>query len=714
MRKAASTSRVRGLRRSLALSVLALLLSVAMLAGSTFAWFSDEASTSSVRVTAGNLDIDLLKYSEDTGGYETVSDNDPIFPEGFLWEPGATQIVYLAVENKGSLAAKFNALLSVSDGGLADRLQYLMLPRRKYAEGEITTWEDLVQSGAPDEQLVNLSDISQSPAVDFGTARAFTLFDGGGDLYADNILQPASGTEDDNRFYFVLALHMMEGTDKSYMNRWVKFDISVRATQANEEIDSFGHDYDGNIVLPTPHSYILSVDGNAVRTLEQWQNAVKSVIGDDNEFAGIQKIVFGRWDDQKSNLPGVQFSGGIPLGGISSDAAAEGYSEGDIRGFYKDDALYILTADPEGYILISGSMSIDEKHEGFFSDWTSLREVDLTALATVDGSQSTTDSKTEQTVARYHVSNMSNFFSDCTALEKVTFGPRFDTSYVTKFANMFKGCVQLQSLSLDNFNTSSAIDIRAMFQGCSALTSLDLTSFNTYKVIYMRDLFHDCSSLQDVSINPAAFVTSNVTHMDAMFRGCSALREFDFSGFDTSKVVNMSMMFYQCTSLVNLDLSSFDTSSLSDAYRLVAGCTSLADITFGDRFKVQKDGAKLESMFQDCTSLEILDISSFAPAATANIANMFRSCRKLKTIFASPRAFDGISAKEEKDLNVFFNCVSLNTDKDSSTEPYKYAKQYERSFAENSEDVGGLYAVVGTAIGAYTIYGYFVDIKYKA
>ena len=70
------------------------------------------------------------------GNYVSIADSDKgdIFSaaqggNGYNWEPGMTQIVYLAVKNTGSLALNYNFILDVTDGnpGLADALDYACL-----------------------------------------------------------------------------------------------------------------------------------------------------------------------------------------------------------------------------------------------------------------------------------------------------------------------------------------------------------------------------------------------------------------------------------------------------------------------------------------------------------------------------------------------------------------------------------------------------------
>ena len=51
-------------KRALIFSTLAILMCVAMLIGTTFAWFTDTASTGVNKIQAGNLDVKLM-YSTD-------------------------------------------------------------------------------------------------------------------------------------------------------------------------------------------------------------------------------------------------------------------------------------------------------------------------------------------------------------------------------------------------------------------------------------------------------------------------------------------------------------------------------------------------------------------------------------------------------------------------------------------------------------------------
>ena len=107
-------------KRALLTSVMALVMCVVMLVGTTFAWFTDTASTGVNKITSGNLhveiqnkegtEIDTLKWVKEDG---TVIDNQ----EGILWEPGCTYLLTpFQIVNTGNLALKYKIVITGLDG----------------------------------------------------------------------------------------------------------------------------------------------------------------------------------------------------------------------------------------------------------------------------------------------------------------------------------------------------------------------------------------------------------------------------------------------------------------------------------------------------------------------------------------------------------------------------------------------------------------------
>ena len=94
-------------KRALVSSALAILMCVAMLIGTTFAWFTDTASTGVNKIQAGNLDIELQMKDND-GKWVNAEGKIPADGTQILWEPGCTYYVpEVHVLNKGNLAVKF-------------------------------------------------------------------------------------------------------------------------------------------------------------------------------------------------------------------------------------------------------------------------------------------------------------------------------------------------------------------------------------------------------------------------------------------------------------------------------------------------------------------------------------------------------------------------------------------------------------------------------
>ena len=115
----------RATKRALLTSVMALVMCVVMLVGTTFAWFTDTASTGVNKIQAGNLDIELQMKNNDGKWVNAEGEtlqfkvNGAIPAEGtqILWEPGCTyELPELRVVNNGNLALKYKVVVSGIQG----------------------------------------------------------------------------------------------------------------------------------------------------------------------------------------------------------------------------------------------------------------------------------------------------------------------------------------------------------------------------------------------------------------------------------------------------------------------------------------------------------------------------------------------------------------------------------------------------------------------
>ena len=97
-------------KRALFSSVVALLLCFTMLLGTTFAWFTDNASTSVNSIQAGTLDIQLLDATGNTLEGKTLAWQKAAGHESdtVLWAPGCTyNLQPITIKNNGNLALKY-------------------------------------------------------------------------------------------------------------------------------------------------------------------------------------------------------------------------------------------------------------------------------------------------------------------------------------------------------------------------------------------------------------------------------------------------------------------------------------------------------------------------------------------------------------------------------------------------------------------------------
>ena len=93
-------------KRVLISSALVTMMCIIMLIGTTFAWFTDTASTGVNKIQSGKLDVEL-EYSYDMKTWNTATSATKLFDDKTLWKSGVTEIVYLRVKNAGSLALKY-------------------------------------------------------------------------------------------------------------------------------------------------------------------------------------------------------------------------------------------------------------------------------------------------------------------------------------------------------------------------------------------------------------------------------------------------------------------------------------------------------------------------------------------------------------------------------------------------------------------------------
>ena len=220
-------------KRALIISILAIFMCVAMLIGTTFAWFTDTASTGVNKIQAGNLDVKLM-YSTDMVEWKEATDQTKLFDDNALWEPGYTQVVYLKIVNAGNLALKYEAGFSKN----------YTSNRGKNVNGDWYRVDNYLKIGTAETatKFANREDVwSAIAATEKTLAKDVMLTDGWITLKAGEASEP-----------FAVAIYMPTSVgNEANASRHRPSSVSglgieVRATQATVESDSFDNNYDAN------------------------------------------------------------------------------------------------------------------------------------------------------------------------------------------------------------------------------------------------------------------------------------------------------------------------------------------------------------------------------------------------------------------------------------------------------------------------------------
>ena len=218
-------------KRALISSTLALLMCVAMLIGTTFAWFTDTASTAVNKIQAGNLDVQL-EYSKDFTEWKKVNDTTKVFEDSKLWEPGRTEVVYLRVTNAGTLALKYtlgiyNLYNSTGKNVLGNKYSLSDYVKLGVAEVDAAYADRAAAISAVQDSAKTLNSIGDTGVVGADLATNTTK------VYAMVLYMPTEVGNEAN-----------PKNNDPYWAAKVSFGISVSATQAMSESDSFDNTYD--------------------------------------------------------------------------------------------------------------------------------------------------------------------------------------------------------------------------------------------------------------------------------------------------------------------------------------------------------------------------------------------------------------------------------------------------------------------------------------
>ena len=229
-------------KRALITSALAILMCAAMLIGTTFAWFTDTASSAVNKIQAGNLDI-TVEYTLDGETWKDLDGATDIFQKG-LWEPGHTEVVALKFKNNGSLALKYSINMNI-----VDETAGINKLNQEYKLSDYLKVKTLSQEASLIGDIcIGMAFSARNDGLGYTATANFkdaTVLD------HDLLLAPGEVGN-----YLIMKVYMPEtvgneanaiSTEKAAS---INFGLNVVATQVPYEKDSFGNTYDKDATYP--------------------------------------------------------------------------------------------------------------------------------------------------------------------------------------------------------------------------------------------------------------------------------------------------------------------------------------------------------------------------------------------------------------------------------------------------------------------------------
>lgn len=326
-------------KRALISSALAILMCAAMLIGTTFAWFTDTASTGVNKIVSGNLDIAVEYRTSSEGDWKTIDNATDLFgAEGTLFEPGHTRVVELRITNAGNLSLKYKIgmnIVSETAGTNKAGNPYKLSDYLKVA----TTG---IQQYNPTDQIISLMEQLIFQRGDFGmwTARDFANFEleytSSGNVH---VLQPGAAQILGIKVYMPESVGNEASANTPDDAASISFGLNVVATQYTTESDSYDNKYDKDATYP------VVVSRNELNT-----SLTLDALKDENGKVSPVEVTLGNTDaeDINYNQNNSGYTGkGVMLGSTNLNKyAATPAAAGEYKFTFKDGT---ITSTATGY-----------------------------------------------------------------------------------------------------------------------------------------------------------------------------------------------------------------------------------------------------------------------------------------------------------------------------------------------------------------------------
>ena len=618
--------KVGGTKRALLTSVLALVLSLAMLAGTTFAWFTDTASTGVNRIVSGNLDVGLQYWGVDENGQKTwltAENSEDLFDKNALWEPGYTQIVYLKVKNNGNLALTYAMQITPvheTVGVNVDGEEFKLSDYIKFG------WRTFTVDGA-------------GAPVALDREAAQTGVGGGAQLGTTLHRQAAEPMKASAEELVALVAWMPEnvGNEANYstVQPTIELSLKVLATQAAVESDSFDETYDEDAApaegldRKPEYNYSYTEEEGVTLITDENGKVVKAVVSGVNG-----KVPDGFFANLKQSVD----ENGKPIA-----VPAERWA--DLTEVVIEDGVTEIGKDVfQGCVGLTNVTIPDSvKKIGTWSFYMckGLKNVDIPANTEIGDSSFRQSGLEQVTVSGGSVGNYA--FHRIDSLKKISINCE------TIGEEAFSGCDYLTDITLGE-NVKTLGD--KAFYTCDALERVEIPSTVTD---IGEKTFYSCPALKEAIIRAGTvkagtfyncrtlttlIISDNAT-LDASFTVGNTHANGTLETVKIGKGEIGNSAFSNCTNLTTVELGDGVTKIGTNAF---IRCTQISSITIGSR--VSSIG---KNAFNGCTALTNANIGSGAIGASA-----FQDCSNLANVTLG----GGVTSIG---VNAFLRCKALTS-----------------------------------------------------
>ena len=615
--------KVGGTKRALLTSVLALVLSLAMLVGSTFAWFTDTASTGVNRIVSGNLDVGLEYWDKESGWLDAEGSKD-LFDKNALWEPGYTQIVYLKVKNNGNLALTYAMQITPvheTVGVNVDGEEFKLSDYIKFGWRTFTADEN----GTP----VALD----REAAQTGVGKGAQL---GKTLHRKAAEPMKAGAEELVALVAWMPEDVGNKANYSTVQPTIELSLKVLATQAAVESDSFNSTYDGDAARnegldsKPEYNYSYTEEEGVILITDENGKVVKAVVSGvngkvpDGLFANLKQSVdengkpiavpAERWadltevviEDGVTEIGKDVFQGCVGLTKVTipdsvkkigtwSFYMCKGLKNVDIPANMEIGDSSFRQSGLEQVTVSGGSVGNYAFHRS-----EDLKKITVNCETIGEEAFSGCDSLTDITLGENVKTLGDKAFYTCDALERVEI-----PSTVTDIgAKTFYSCPALKE-AIIRAGTVKA----GTFYNCRALTTLVISDNATLDASFTVGNTYAFGTLETVKIGKGEIGNS-------AFSNCTNLTTVELGNGVTSVGDNA---FSKCTALTSINIGDGVTSIGKNAFN---GCTALTNANIGS-------GAIGESAFNGCTSLANVTLGN---GVTSIGKNAFIRCAQIPSI----------------------------------------------------------------------------------